>query len=122
MLNLSLLPTLRFWHDGAQEELVLAQAGRQIQWLSELFAERFSSQQRIGVILPTGPGLVLSWLALLQARKEPCLLQYPTEKISKDYWRDLVGHTVSQCRKCAGAPSTPDPSSGLVATRPNRGV
>ena len=58
----------------------------------------FPTARRIGIIQPTSPALILVWLAALKAGKEPCFLQYPTEKISKDYWRDSIRHTIAGCQ------------------------
>jgi hypothetical protein len=59
--------------------------------------ERFKTEKRIGIIYPTCPQLPLIWLALLHAGKEPCMLQYPTEKTSAEYWRDSIGNAIQVC-------------------------
>jgi acyl-CoA synthetase (AMP-forming)/AMP-acid ligase II/tetratricopeptide (TPR) repeat protein len=94
VLTISGLPKFTILRDRAREELILSGCGGKIQWLSERIAQRFPTEKRIGIIYPTSSQLILLWLAALKANKEPCMLQYPTEKLAKDYWRDLVRHTV----------------------------
>ncbi len=97
MFKISQLPNVTILRGGTEETLALSQAGGRIEWLSRQISKTFPTAKRIGVVHATGPTLILIWLALLKAGKEPCLLQYPTEKISKDYWRDSIRHTVVDC-------------------------
>ncbi len=94
MLTISRLPKFKILRDGGREELDLSRCGGKIQWLSDRIEQKFPTQKRLGIVSPTSPQLILLWLAALKANKEPCILQYPTEKLAQNYWRDSVAHTI----------------------------
>lgn len=91
-------PPVQLWYgQTARDSLDIAGRLGEVVWLSRQIADRFPLEVRLGIIFPTCPELVLIWLAVLQAGKEPCLLQYPTEKASIEYWRDSVENAVHAC-------------------------
>jgi acyl-CoA synthetase (AMP-forming)/AMP-acid ligase II len=48
----------------------------------------------VGLMFPSGPDLVLTWLGCLMAGVQPLVMQYPTAKQSRTYWEDSVTHTI----------------------------
>lgn len=49
----------------------------------------------VGLMFPSGPDLVLNWLATLAAGLKPLIMQYPTAKQARTYWTSSVSHTLS---------------------------
>jgi acyl-CoA synthetase (AMP-forming)/AMP-acid ligase II/Tfp pilus assembly protein PilF len=97
MFKISELPQCTIHDATSHDDVILSECGEQIQWLTDLILQAFPKEKRIGIIFPTGRWLILTWLAALKAGKEPCLLHSPTEKISKDYWRQSIRHTMESC-------------------------
>jgi hypothetical protein len=92
------LPTIRIWRGGTvRETLELGSRLGEVVWIGRRIAEAFPGEVRLGIIYSTCADLPLVWLGALLAGKEPCLLQYPTEKASAEYWRDSIRASISAC-------------------------
>src|SRR5215471_16954161 len=50
--------------------------------------------RRVGVLFRSTPELVLYWLAVLDSGKTPLIMQYPTKKLSLDYWQNTLASTI----------------------------
>src|SRR5205085_3239378 len=50
--------------------------------------------QRVGSLFRSSPDLVLYWLAVLDSGKTPLIMQYPTKKLSLDYWQNTLVSTI----------------------------
>src|SRR5437763_3110676 len=50
--------------------------------------------QRVGILFRSSPDLVLYWLAVLDSGKTPLIMQYPTKKLSLDYWQNTLAGTI----------------------------
>lgn len=89
------LPEFVFMDEkGGYKRYDLSKAGREIRWLSEKIRKNFAEEKRIGLLFTTSYELVLYWLAVLDAGKEPLVMQYPTAKQGKEYWLESVRHTI----------------------------
>lgn len=72
-----------------------------IRRVAEAVAALAPAAGTVGLIFPTGPDLVLAWLAVLFAGRVPLILQYPNEKSSKQYWADSLRNTTARCQVSA---------------------
>lgn len=97
MFDLSKLPPFRFVGDGDSQLLDLSRAGARIQGVADLVARHFQEKEVVGIIYRSTPQLVITWLGVVLAGRTPCILQYPTEKLSHEYWRKTLEHTISSC-------------------------
>ncbi|MBU2699173.1 acyl-CoA synthetase (AMP-forming)/AMP-acid ligase II/tetratricopeptide (TPR) repeat protein [Sporomusaceae bacterium BoRhaA] len=90
------LPDIHFIDTEKDYTLKLSECGRKIRYLSEVIQVKFGEKKKIGLVFPSAPELVLQWLAVLDAGKEPLILQYPTKKQSLNYWQGSVLHTIQE--------------------------
>lgn len=95
LFNVSNLPDITFYTDRESNTLSLSNEGGRIAALSEILMKSFQPGDRVGILFRTSPDLVLWWLGALNAGLEPLVLQYPTKKLSREYWKDTLLHTVS---------------------------
>jgi acyl-CoA synthetase (AMP-forming)/AMP-acid ligase II len=92
------LPTLRIWGGGAGRETIdLPSRLGEVVWISRRIADAFPGEKRLGIIYSTCGDLPLVWLGALLAGMEPCLLQFPTERASAEYWRDSIRASIEAC-------------------------
>lgn len=91
------LPRITFLGPGTEQTIELSQCCPQIQRISETIASRAPSGSTIGLIFQTSPELVLAWLGVLAAGRVPLILQYPTQKVSKEYWHSSIRDTITRC-------------------------
>jgi acyl-CoA synthetase (AMP-forming)/AMP-acid ligase II len=90
------LPTFIFVDEaGTDKPLVLPDCAPIVRELSTTMLGLARPGDVVGLMRPTGPDLVLQWLACVLAGVRPLVLQYPTRKQSRDYWIDSVRHTVT---------------------------
>lgn len=92
------LPDIVFVDDQGSRKLELAKYGRQIACLSDLLKLRMPSARRIGILFRSTPELVLYWLAALDSGKTPLIMQYPTKKLSIDYWQSTLLNTIDSLK------------------------
>jgi len=97
MFQASSLPPISFFGGESEKTLDLSRSGSQIHHVAEIVSKLAPASSSIGLIFRTGPELVISWLGVLASRRVPIILQYPTSKISKVYWRDSIRDSVSKC-------------------------
>ncbi|HEY3755556.1 MAG TPA: AMP-binding protein [Opitutaceae bacterium] len=97
MLKLAEIPPITFVGEGTENILNLAEESATVRWLASRIQADFPDATRLGVIYPTSPELILVWLGVLLAGKEPCLLQYPTAKQSVEYWHRSVEAAIESC-------------------------
>jgi acyl-CoA synthetase (AMP-forming)/AMP-acid ligase II len=57
--------------------------------------EDFVTGMPVGLMFPTGPDLLLAWLACVLAGAEPLVMQYPTARQTRAYWEESVRNTVA---------------------------
>lgn len=88
------LPDIQIYNNSQWSQLRLSECGAKIRWLSDKIQREFPNEKKIGLIFSSSPELILYWLAILDARKEPLILQYPTKKQSYEYWLDSIQHIV----------------------------
>src|ERR1700733_5231267 len=98
MFQAARLPRITFLRPGTEQTIELSQCCAQIQRISETIASRAPSGNIIGLIFQTSPELVLAWLGVLAAGRVPLILQYPTQKISKQYWHSSIRDTIARCQ------------------------
>ena len=96
MFQLGALPKISFVGNKSLQELDLPSCGGEIQELAASLAQCIPEDAVVGLVFPTGPELVIAWLAILAAGRTPLILQYPNEKISKDYWKESIRNTLSR--------------------------
>ena len=94
-VRLADLPELRFV-DAARDVRSLRPAdhAEEIAARAALLRAQFVPGTAIGIAIRTEPRLVLAWLAAIAAGLRPLILQYPTTKQTRDYWRSSVLHTI----------------------------
>ena len=68
-------------------------AAAQDAWLARVL-QVFGGVDRVGIIAPTSVAGIAIWKAVLLAGKTPIMLQYPTPKLSRIYWRREIAHAV----------------------------
>src|SRR5207248_7565680 len=93
-MRIAELPPLVFLDNRGVQKLELARHGRQIAYISGLLKTRMPSAQRVGILFRSTPELVLYWLAVLDSGKTPLIMQYPTKKLSLDYWQNTLAGTI----------------------------
>jgi acyl-CoA synthetase (AMP-forming)/AMP-acid ligase II len=89
------IPDITIVDEKRSEKIILSECGRQIRWLSNKISKDFPNEKSIGLIFKTSRELILHWLAVLDAGKEPLIIQYPTKKQSIIYWHNSISHTIS---------------------------
>jgi len=91
-VNVADLPDITFYVAGCGcSTLELRKAGRSIAARRAQLRQIAPLGGRIGLMFPSSPELVLYWLAAVAAGLTPLILQYPTRKMSREYWsRSLV--------------------------------
>jgi acyl-CoA synthetase (AMP-forming)/AMP-acid ligase II len=97
MFQVSRLPRISFLEGESEKTLDLSRCSGPIQHVAEIVSPLVPDSKSVGLIFRTGPELVVSWLGVLAAGRVPLILQYPTSKISKVYWRDSVRDSISKC-------------------------
>jgi len=97
LFRIETLPPVVFVTGDREERLALSACGGRIQAIADQVAGHFAPGEPVGLIFRSGPDLVLAWLGVLHAGRVPCVLQYPTEKLNKGYWRDSIQHTMAVC-------------------------
>jgi acyl-CoA synthetase (AMP-forming)/AMP-acid ligase II len=97
MFQASRLPRISFFGGESEKTLDLSRCSGPIQHVAEIVSQLVPASHSLGLIFRTGPELVVSWLGVLAAGRVPLILQYPTSKISKVYWRDSVRDSISKC-------------------------
>src|SRR5438105_6216742 len=93
-MRIAELPPIVFLDKQGGHKLELRRCGGQIAHLSDLIQARMPGAQRVGILFRSTPDLVLYWLAVLDSGKTPLIMQYPTKKLSLDYWRNTLVSTV----------------------------
>src|SRR5207248_4500763 len=97
-MRIAELPPLVFLDNRGVQKLELARHGRQIAYISGLLKTRMPSARRIGILFQSTPELVLYWLAALDSGKTPLIMQYPTKKLSIDYWQTTLLNTIDSLK------------------------
>ncbi len=94
-VRLSDLPPLRFVDAVRRvETLDLPACSGEIAAKAAFLAADHAPGSVIGLALRTEPALVIAWFAALAAGMRPLILQYPTAKQTRSYWRGSVTNTV----------------------------
>lgn len=95
-MRLSELPRLNFMTaDRAIETLDAVESAGEIAGRAAWLRARYPEGAAIGIALRSEPRLVIAWLAVIAAGLRPLILQYPTAKQTRDYWRSSVLNTVA---------------------------
>ncbi|MDF2633466.1 MAG: AMP-dependent synthetase and ligase [Pelosinus sp.] len=89
------IPDITIVDENKSEKVIFSECGRQIRWLSNKILQDFPNEKYIGLIFKTSRELILHWFAVLDAGKEPLIIQYPTKKQSIIYWHNSISHTIS---------------------------
>src|SRR6184192_2027254 len=92
------LPTILFLDQRGSQRLHLDRCGSQIAYLSDLIQARMPGARRVGILFRSTPELVLYWLAVLDSGKTPLIMQYPTKKLSTDYWQATLLNTIDSLK------------------------
>jgi acyl-CoA synthetase (AMP-forming)/AMP-acid ligase II len=94
-MRLTDLPVLRFVDATRRvESLRLADRAGEVAARAAWLSVRHAPGSVIGLALRTEPALVIAWFAALAAGMRPLILQYPTVKQTRAYWRGSVTNTV----------------------------
>ena len=114
VLDIRRFPKITFLGDGPNEELNPVSCGERVPPLAKVLASQFRSGDRVGLLYPSEPMLVLSWLAALHAGLEPLILHFPNAKQNLSTWRTSIDHIVRKvqlagliCSPGVDAPSIP---------------
>jgi acyl-CoA synthetase (AMP-forming)/AMP-acid ligase II len=97
MFQASRLPRVSFFGGASEKTLELSRCGGAIQHVAAMVSQLVPASSGVGLIFRTSPELVVCWLGVVAAGRVPIILQYPTSKISKVYWRDSIRDSVSKC-------------------------
>jgi acyl-CoA synthetase (AMP-forming)/AMP-acid ligase II len=65
-----------------------------IQAIAARIARDAKPGDAVGLMFPSGPDLVLAWLACVVAGVQPLVMQYPTKKQTRQYWENSVTNTI----------------------------
>src|SRR5438105_13845903 len=93
-MRIAELPPIVFLDKQGGHKLELRRCGGQIAHLSDLIQARMPGARRVGILFRSTPELVLYWLAVLDSGKTPLIMQYPTKKLSLDYWQNTLAGTI----------------------------
>src|SRR5216684_1352162 len=94
MLHIHRLPAFTFVKsDGSEQALTPDIAIPRVRAVSEFLRAHVAPRSAIAILHPSGPELVINWLASLNAGLRPLIMQYPTKKQSRQYWADSVRNT-----------------------------
>ena len=93
-LDIGRLPKITFVGDRADEEVNLINCEDRVAPLVKILARRFRVGDRVGLLYPSEPMLVLSWLAALHAGLEPLILHVPNAKQNLAAWKTSMSHVV----------------------------
>jgi non-ribosomal peptide synthetase component E (peptide arylation enzyme) len=89
------VPEITIVDNSNCKKIILGECGKKIRWLSNKILQDFPEERHIGLIFKTSEELILHWLAVLDAGKEPLIMQYPTKKQSMIYWHNSISNTIS---------------------------
>lgn len=89
------IPEITIVDNSNCKKIVLGECGKKIRWLSNKIIQDYPEEKHIGLIFKTSEELILHWFAVLDAGKEPLIMQYPTKKQSMIYWHNSINHTIS---------------------------
>lgn len=89
------IPEITIVDNNSCEKVNLGECGKKIRWLSTQISQEFPEEKHIGLIFKTSEELILHWFAVLDAGKEPLIMQYPTKKQSMIYWHNSINNTIS---------------------------
>jgi non-ribosomal peptide synthetase component E (peptide arylation enzyme) len=89
------IPEITIVDNSNCKKVILGECGKKIRWLSNKILQDFPEEKHIGLIFKTSEELILHWLAVLDAGKEPLIMQYPTKKQSMIYWHNSINNTIA---------------------------
>jgi acyl-CoA synthetase (AMP-forming)/AMP-acid ligase II len=89
------VPEITIVDNSDCKKIILGECGKKIRWLSNKILQDFPEEKHIGLIFKTSEELILHWFAVLDAGKEPLIMQYPTKKQSMIYWHNSINNTIS---------------------------
>lgn len=89
------IPEITIVDNSNCKKVILGECGKKIRWLSNKILQDFPGEKHIGLIFKTSEELILHWFAVLDAGKEPLIMQYPTKKQSMIYWHNSINNTIS---------------------------
>jgi len=92
-LDFARLPPVTFVTPDAENTVALGGCLADIAARARVLSTLHTPGAAVGLVFRSGPALVLNWLACLAARLEPLVMQYPTEKQTREYWETSVRHT-----------------------------
>jgi acyl-CoA synthetase (AMP-forming)/AMP-acid ligase II len=94
MIRFSALPKITFVQSGGGSETIdLSTSAGLVTAAAQHLSAHAPPGTPVGIMLPSGPGLVIAWLAALRARLRPLILQYPNARQNRAYWAESVAHT-----------------------------
>jgi acyl-CoA synthetase (AMP-forming)/AMP-acid ligase II len=94
MINLRDLPNFTFIAaDGSEHTMRLRHQASRIRAVADTLLRRCPAGSAIGLMYPSGPDLVVNWLACLLAGLRPLILQYPNRRQNRSYWEASVRNT-----------------------------
>jgi acyl-CoA synthetase (AMP-forming)/AMP-acid ligase II len=95
MLHSDKLPSFVFvGEDDSEQILDLTKMTHRIRAVADHLADSSAAGSTVGLMFPSGPDLVVNWLACLLAKLQPLVMQYPTKKQSREYWAESVQNTM----------------------------
>ena len=93
-LRIDRLPRITFVEENGEREFNPADYVESVFKLAGRIESEFPGVVRLGLIWRTGPELMIAWLAVLAAKREPLLLEYPNEKQNLVQWRQSISNSV----------------------------
>lgn len=97
MITSKKLPTFDFIDSkGDVSSVDLSKNIKKIRCCAEAFQGKAESGDVIGICFQNCPDLVYWWLGALLAGLRPLMMQYPTNKQSREYWQSSVTDTLSK--------------------------
>ena len=95
-IDIQRLPNFTFIDPkGGAERLALSELAGHVRARSAYLSKQVAAGSAIGLVHPSGPDLVLSWLACIAAGLEPLILEYPTGRQSGAHWAASIANSAS---------------------------
>ena len=87
--------------DGSETTLRLQDESARIGAMADALRLQVAPGAIVGMLCPTGPDLVLGFVACIMAGCRPLIIQYPTRKQSRAYWTQSVRNIIGVTRLAA---------------------
>jgi acyl-CoA synthetase (AMP-forming)/AMP-acid ligase II len=100
--------------DGAAQSCPLAAEAARIDGIAVYLKQQLPPGSAIGLMLPSGLELVLTWLGAVKAGLQPLVLQYPNKRLARSYWLASIRHTIDLAGLAAVVTTAASSALGLA--------